>query len=196
MVGFIFFCSFGCPYRRCSQPLDSIDVCFDPPCPHSHQPLLASDNLDWLSRRQNYKKSSISPSFFLKTLEKVVCLELNCYLCSEIAGRQGAIARLTITVPAAHTIRTAGGSFYELWLTKRQVIGLAACYQRDARTIQEQIELLENRGMLFRDKAFATECLKRISYFRLKAYWWDMQCDPVNHVFTNGSCFEDVIERY
>ena len=28
-------------------------------------------------------------------------------------------ARLTITVPAAHTIRTAGGSFYELWLTKR-----------------------------------------------------------------------------
>ena len=65
-----------------------------------------------------------------------------------------------------------------------------------SRTIQEQIELLENRGMLFRDKAFATECLKRISYFRLKAYWWDMQCDPVNHVFTNGSCFEDVIERY
>ena len=42
---------FGCPYKRCSQPLDSIDVCFDPPCPHSHQPLLASDSLDWLSRR-------------------------------------------------------------------------------------------------------------------------------------------------
>ena len=114
MVGFISFCSFGCPYKRCSLPLDSIDVCFEPPCPHSHQPLLASDNFDWLSRRQNYKKSSISPSFFLKTLEKVVCLEFNCYLCSEIAGRQGAIARLTITVPAAHTIRTAGGSFYEI----------------------------------------------------------------------------------
>ena len=50
--------------------------------------------------------------------------------------------------------------------------------------------------MMFRDKAFAMECLKRISYFRLKAYWWDMQSDPINHVFTNGSCFEDVIERY
>jgi len=24
---------FGCPYKRCSQPLDSIDVCFDPPNP-------------------------------------------------------------------------------------------------------------------------------------------------------------------
>jgi abortive infection bacteriophage resistance protein len=65
-----------------------------------------------------------------------------------------------------------------------------------SRTIQEQIELLENRGMMFHDKAFAMECLKRISYFRLKAYWWDMQSDPINHVFTNGSCFEDVIERY
>ena len=49
---------FGCPYKRCSQPPDSIDVCFDPPCPHSHQPLLASDSLDWLSRRQNYKKKA------------------------------------------------------------------------------------------------------------------------------------------
>ena len=28
--------------------------------------------------------------------------------------------RLTITVPVAHTIRTANGSFYELWLTKHQ----------------------------------------------------------------------------
>ena len=65
-----------------------------------------------------------------------------------------------------------------------------------SRTIQEQIELLDNRGMLFHDKAFATACLKRISYFRLKAYWWDMQSDPVNHVFTSESCFEDVIERY
>ncbi|MBQ9261147.1 MAG: hypothetical protein IJ185_03460 [Prevotella sp.] len=36
-----------------------------------------------------------------------------------------------------------------------------------SRTIQEQIELLENRGMMFRDKAFAMECLKRISYSRL-----------------------------
>ena len=41
----------SCPYKWCTQPLDSIDVCFDPPSPHSHQPLLASDSLDWLSRR-------------------------------------------------------------------------------------------------------------------------------------------------
>ena len=50
--------------------------------------------------------------------------------------------------------------------------------------------------MLFRDKDFAVSCLRRISYFRLKAYWWDMQRDPVNHLFANGWYFEDVIERY
>lgn len=67
---------------------------------------------------------------------------------------------------------------------------------KSSRTILEQVELLENRGMMFRDKSFALECLKRISYFRLKAYRWDMQIDPVNHVFTEGYYFEDVIERY
>ena len=60
---------FGCPYKRCSQPLDSIDVCFDPPCPHSHQPLLASDSLDWLSRWQNYKKNGRKLSFLIKIFE-------------------------------------------------------------------------------------------------------------------------------
>ena len=65
-----------------------------------------------------------------------------------------------------------------------------------SRTIQEQIDLLESRGMLFHNKAYAITCLKRISYFRLKAYWWDMQKDPVNHIFHSGCYFEDVIERY
>lgn len=50
--------------------------------------------------------------------------------------------------------------------------------------------------MFFRDKDFAVDSLKRISYFQLKAYWWDMQRDPVNHIFNNGCYFEDVIERY
>ena len=73
---------FGCPYKRCSQPLDSIDVCFDPPCPHSHQPLLASDNLDWLSRWQNYKKNSRKSSFLIKIFKKIAFLKKMCYICS------------------------------------------------------------------------------------------------------------------
>ena len=74
---------FGCPYKRCSQPPDSIDVCFDPPCPHSHQPLLASDSLDWLSRRQNYKKKSRKSSFLIKIFEKFSLLKKMYYICSQ-----------------------------------------------------------------------------------------------------------------
>ena len=77
----------------------------------------------------------------------------------------------------------------------RRVISLNMA-NKASRTIQEQIDLLERRGMLFRDKNFAVGCLKRISYFRLKAYWWDMQRDPVNHIFNSGCYFEEVIERY
>ena len=73
---------FGCPYKRCSQPLDSIDVCFDPPCPHSHQPLLASDSLDWLSRWQNYEKNSRKSSFLIKIFEKFALLKKMYYICS------------------------------------------------------------------------------------------------------------------
>jgi len=74
---------FGCPYKRYPQPLDSIDVCFDPPCPHSHQPLLASDNLDWLSRLQNYEKNSRKSSFLIKIFEKFVLLKKMYYICSQ-----------------------------------------------------------------------------------------------------------------
>ncbi len=61
---------FSCPYKRCSQLLDSIDVCFDPPCPHGHQPLLASDSLDWLSRCQSYIKIFKLFPFLRKNFKK------------------------------------------------------------------------------------------------------------------------------
>ena len=78
---------FGCSYKWCSQPQDSIDVCFDPPCPHSHQPLLASDNLDWLSRRQNYEKKSRKISFFYKNLRKICIIKENVLFLKPILRR-------------------------------------------------------------------------------------------------------------
>ena len=50
--------------------------------------------------------------------------------------------------------------------------------------------------MLFRNEAGAPHFLANISYYRLKGYWWDMQSDKVNHVFSPNSYFEEVIERY
>lgn len=64
------------------------------------------------------------------------------------------------------------------------------------RTITDQIQLLQNRDMLFRNVNIAPHYLANISYYRLKGYWWEMQDDKVNHHFAPHSYFEDVIDLY
>lgn len=67
---------------------------------------------------------------------------------------------------------------------------------KQPKTIQEQINLLRERNMSFADIAQASDFLSNISYYRLKGYWWEMQNDKINHHFSNGSLFEDVIALY
>lgn len=62
------------------------------------------------------------------------------------------------------------------------------------KTIEEQIKLLKDRGMRFRNVADAPHFLANISYYRLKGYWWEMQSDKINHQFLPNSYFEDVID--
>jgi len=83
-----------------------------------------------------------------------------------------------------HTIRTALGSFFFTMPNK------------PPRSIEEQLQLLKDRGMQFHDEKEALNILKNISYYRLKGYWWDMQNDRINHLFHPESFFEEVIERY
>ena len=63
-------------------------------------------------------------------------------------------------------------------------------------TIENQITLLKQRGMLFRDEVFAANLLKNISYYRLKGYWWDMQSNCTLHTFKPDTYFENIIDRY
>jgi abortive infection bacteriophage resistance protein len=67
---------------------------------------------------------------------------------------------------------------------------------KPAISISNQIALLKQRGMLFKDEAAAINFLQNISYYRLKGYWWDMQADKTLHTFQNNTYFEDIIERY
>lgn len=67
---------------------------------------------------------------------------------------------------------------------------------KPAKTIQEQIQLLQDRDMLFHNMADAPHFLGNISYYRLKGYWWEMQIDKINHKFAPNSYFEDVIDFY
>lgn len=73
---------------------------------------------------------------------------------------------------------------------------LESMANKPSRTIEEQIELLKQRGMNFHNEQLAYNWLHRISYYRLKGYWWAMQDDFVNHHFEAGWYFEDIIERY
>lgn len=67
---------------------------------------------------------------------------------------------------------------------------------KEPKTVQEQIEILKQRGLLFRDEKLAPHFLENISYYRLKGYWWEMQSDKTTHTFKGGSYFEDVVDLY
>lgn len=67
---------------------------------------------------------------------------------------------------------------------------------KPAYSIAEQIALLKQRGMLFRNEASAPHFLENISYYRLKGYWWDMQDDYTLHTLKPNTYFEDIFDRY
>jgi len=67
---------------------------------------------------------------------------------------------------------------------------------KEPKTIEEQMALLTQRGMLFRDETTVPHYLANISYYRLKGYWWEMQEDSINHIFKPNTYFEDIIELY
>ncbi|EOI58821.1 Abi family protein [Enterococcus gilvus] len=43
-------------------------------------------------------------------------------------------------------------------------------YDRCATTIEEQVDILENRGLIIEDRSFAISSLRKIGYFRFKGY--------------------------
>jgi abortive infection bacteriophage resistance protein len=67
---------------------------------------------------------------------------------------------------------------------------------KPAYPITDQIALLKQRGMIFKDETLSYERLQNISYYRLKGYWWDEQRNRTLHLLRPGTCFEDILERY
>ena len=69
-------------------------------------------------------------------------------------------------------------------------------FTKEAKTIEEQVALLQNRGLVITNPKIAGKYLLNISYYRLGEYWYVMQSDKENHVFKSNSNFEDVIALY
>jgi len=45
-------------------------------------------------------------------------------------------------------------------------------YTKPYLTVEQQISLLQERGMLIEDPVAAREALSQVSYYRLSAYWY------------------------
>lgn len=69
-------------------------------------------------------------------------------------------------------------------------------FQKKALTFHEQIDQLQQRGLLITSNDNAEHYLSHISYYRLSGYWWPMQVDKENHIFKLNSRFSDVMSLY
>ena len=69
-------------------------------------------------------------------------------------------------------------------------------YNKPPTTYEQQIELLERRGMQVTDKPRAQHYLSHINYYRLGAYWLPFEANHDGHSFRKGTSFEQVLDLY
>lgn len=69
-------------------------------------------------------------------------------------------------------------------------------FSKPPKTLDEQIQLLESRGMIITDREQAKFYLQHLNYYRLRAYWIFFESDTVGHKFQSGTRFQDVLDLY
>ena len=69
-------------------------------------------------------------------------------------------------------------------------------YTKQLLTLQQQIDVLKQRGLLIGNDAEAKNALDTISYFRLAGYWRLMEADKQQHIFKPNSCLSQVLSLY
>ena len=53
-------------------------------------------------------------------------------------------------------------------------------YSKPPLTFQEQLQQLQDRGMIFEDEPKALHLLETVSYYRLSGYWYPLLTDKQN----------------
>ena len=69
-------------------------------------------------------------------------------------------------------------------------------YTKQLLSLQQQIEILKQRGLQIEDESVAKNVLDTISYFRLAGYWRLMEADKQQHTFRRGSKFSQILSLY
>ena len=66
----------------------------------------------------------------------------------------------------------------------RYIMPAKKVFDKTALTIEQQIELLESRGLCVEDKAFAYNVLSNVNYYHLEGYWYSFyDKDKPDHQF-------------
>lgn len=68
-------------------------------------------------------------------------------------------------------------------------------FSKPPKTLDEQLMLLESRGMIVQDREQAKFYLQHLNYYRLRAYWIFFESDRISHRFPNTP-FQDVLNLY
>jgi abortive infection bacteriophage resistance protein len=63
-------------------------------------------------------------------------------------------------------------------------------------TYNEQLEQLQNRGLIIPNLQKATHLLESISYYRLSGYWYPLLANKQNHVFKENVTFDAAFNLY
>lgn len=69
-------------------------------------------------------------------------------------------------------------------------------YNKPPTTFDEQIQLLESRGMKVPDPEKARHYLSHLNYYRIGAYWLPFESDHGTHQFEEATNFDDVLNLY
>ena len=73
---------------------------------------------------------------------------------------------------------------------------MKARYAKPSLTVEDQVKLLESRGMRIADPIFAANALSTVSYYRLSAYSYPFRSRPDGVRFRDGATFEEVWRYY
>lgn len=69
-------------------------------------------------------------------------------------------------------------------------------FSKPAISYEQQVTLLQSRGMRIDDSAKASFYLKHLNYYRLGAYWLPFEADHAAHRFRPGTHFDQVLDLY
>jgi len=69
-------------------------------------------------------------------------------------------------------------------------------FTKESLTLEQQLDLLIQRGIQCQDRQQALHYLRHLNYYRLSGYWFPFESNHAAHRFVSGTQFEDIINLY